>query len=58
MLGKALWEGMLLEMPLAGFLLKKMRGLRCDVNDMYSLDPEVARHLMQLRHYKGEQGGM
>jgi ubiquitin-protein ligase E3 C len=54
MLGKALWEGQLLELPLAGFVLKKMRGQRCDVNDLPSLDPELAKHLLALRHYKGE----
>jgi hypothetical protein len=54
MLGKSLYEGMLLELPLAAFFLKKMRGGVCDVNDMLSLDPEVYKHLLQLRHYKGE----
>eukprot|EP00775_Hariotina_reticulata_P004342 gene4342-4595_t len=54
MLGKSLYEGMLLELPLAAFFLKKMRGGVCDVNDMLSLDPEVYKHLLQLRHYKGD----
>lgn len=54
MLGKCLYEGMLLELPLAAFFLKKMRGGVCDINDMPSLDPEVYKHLLQLRHYQGE----
>lgn len=53
MLGKCLYEGMLLELPLADFFLKKMRGGVCDINDMPSLDPEVYKHLLQLRHYQG-----
>lgn len=55
MLGKCLFEGMLLELPLAAFFLKKMRGGVCDINDMPSLDPEVYKHLLQLRHYQGDQ---
>lgn len=55
MLGKCLYEGMLLELPLAAFFLKKMRGGVCDINDMPSLDPEVYKHLLQLRHYTGEE---
>eukprot|EP00882_Tetradesmus_deserticola_P020781 GHRQ01022458.1.p1 GENE.GHRQ01022458.1~~GHRQ01022458.1.p1 ORF type:complete len:327 (+),score=159.78 GHRQ01022458.1:847-1827(+) len=54
MLGKSLYEGMLLELPLAAFFLKKMRGGVCDINDMPSLDPEVYRHLAQLKHYNGD----
>lgn len=57
MLGKCLYEGMLLELPLAAFFLKKMRGGVCDINDMPSLDPEVYKHLLQLRHYQGEARG-
>jgi ubiquitin-protein ligase E3 C len=53
MLGKCLFEGMLLELPLASFFLKKMRGGLCDINDLPSLDPEVYRHLLTLRHYEG-----
>jgi hypothetical protein len=53
MLAKSLHEGILLELPLAAFLLKKMRGGLCDVNDLPSLDPEVYRHLLALKHYSG-----
>lgn len=56
MLGKCLYEGMLLELPLAAFFLKKMRGGVCDINDLPSLDPEVYKHLLQLRHYPGDWG--
>eukprot|EP00879_Flechtneria_rotunda_P028518 GHRR01030643.1.p1 GENE.GHRR01030643.1~~GHRR01030643.1.p1 ORF type:complete len:210 (+),score=78.04 GHRR01030643.1:176-805(+) len=54
MLGKSLYEGILLELPLAAFFLTKMRGGVCDINDMPALDPEVYKNLLQLRHYKGD----
>lgn len=54
MLGKSLYEGILLELPLAAFFLKKMRGGVCDINDLPSLDPEVYKNLLQLRHFKGK----
>ena len=53
MLGKSLYEGILLELPLAAFFLKKMRGGVCEINDLPSLDTEVYKNLLQLRHYKG-----
>ncbi|KAI8471302.1 MAG: hypothetical protein J3K34DRAFT_417756 [Monoraphidium minutum] len=54
MLGKAVSEGVLLELPLAGFFLKRMAGRRCDLGDLASLDPEVHTHLLALRHYAGD----
>lgn len=48
MIGKALWEGILLELPLATFFLKKMRGTAGGVDDLPSLDPELAKHLSYL----------
>lgn len=56
MLAKSLYEGILLELPLAAFFLKKMRGGVCDINDLPSLDPEVYKNLLQLRHFKGKLG--
>ena len=56
MLGKAVAEGLLLELPLAGFFLKKFSGRPCDLNDLADLDAEVHRHLLALRHYKGARG--
>eukprot|EP00891_Asterochloris_glomerata_P001416 jgi/Astpho2/1416/fgenesh1_pm.00025_%23_13_t len=52
MLGKVLYEGILVELPLAGFFLKKVRTMRADVNDLYTLDPELYNNLMFLRDYK------
>jgi HECT-domain (ubiquitin-transferase) len=50
-----MFEGILLELPLAGFFLKKFRaGAWCDVNDLPTLDAELYRNLMVLRDYQGD----
>ena len=54
MVGKALWEGILLELPLAPFFLKKVRGAPCDVDDLPTLDPQLARSLASLKDYDGD----
>ena len=38
-----------MELPLAGFFLKKLLRRGCDVNDLPTLDAELYRHLMLLR---------
>lgn len=43
------YQGILVELPLAGFFLKKLLRRGCDVNDLPTLDPELYRHLMLLR---------
>lgn len=54
-LGKAVYEGILLELPLAGFFLKKFQNLRNnDISDLPSLDPELYKQLMFLRTYDGD----
>lgn len=35
--------GILVELPLAPFFLKKFRGAYCDINDLPTLDPELHR---------------
>lgn len=45
---------MLVELPLAGFFLKKMRNPHSDVNDLVTLDPELYRNLMFMRDYDGD----
>jgi ubiquitin-protein ligase E3 C len=54
MVGKALWEGILIELPLAPFFLKKVRGAPCDVDDLPTLDPQLARSLASLKSYPGD----
>ncbi|KAF5833519.1 hypothetical protein DUNSADRAFT_10170 [Dunaliella salina] len=53
MLGKAMYEGILLELPLARFFLKKFRGGTCDLNDLPSLDDELYENLQKLRQSPG-----
>jgi ubiquitin-protein ligase E3 C len=48
MLGKALYEGLVVEVPLAGFFLKKVRGASCDINDLPSLDRQLHASLMSI----------
>ena len=47
-------QGVLIELPLAGFFLKKMRNPHSDINDLLTLDPELYRNLMFLRDYEGD----
>ena len=55
MIGKALWEGILVELPLAPFFLKKVRGgTPSDVDDLPTLDPQLARSLESLKDYQGD----
>lgn len=58
MLGKALWEGILLELPLAGFTLKALRGGRPGLHDLPSLDAQVYRNLLALRTYTVRANGL
>ena len=46
-------QGILLELPLAAFFVKKLLGRACDVNDLPSLDPQLYASLMTLRGYQG-----
>jgi len=55
MVGKALYEGILVELPLATFFMNKLLGRPNQVGDLYSLDPELARHLMSIKEY-AQQG--
>ncbi|XP_060052848.1 ubiquitin-protein ligase E3C isoform X2 [Erinaceus europaeus] len=56
MLGKALYENMLVELPFAGFFLSKLLGTSADVDihHLASLDPEVYRNLLFLKSYEGD----
>ena len=57
MLGKALYENMLVELPLASFFLSKLLGqtlLNVDIDHLDSLDPELYRNLLYLKTYEGD----
>lgn len=42
-LGKAMYEGILAELPFAGFFLGKLRGRPSELNDLATLDPAIYR---------------
>jgi ubiquitin-protein ligase E3 C len=52
--GKALYEGVLIDLPLAGFFLSKILGQFNFVDDLPSLDEELYRNLMFLKTYDGD----
>uniref|UniRef100_A0A182R8P1 Ubiquitin-protein ligase E3C n=1 Tax=Anopheles funestus TaxID=62324 RepID=A0A182R8P1_ANOFN len=55
-LGKALYENLLVELPLAEFFLSKLAGKHSDVDvhQLASLDPVLYRNLMSLKAYEGD----
>ena len=56
MLGKAVYEGILVDLPLAGFFLAKLRdGRPPELNDLATLDPELYRHLLSLKRVPAER---
>ncbi|XP_018909316.2 ubiquitin-protein ligase E3C-like isoform X2 [Bemisia tabaci] len=56
MLGKAMYENLLVELPLAEFFLSKITGRNCDVDfhNLASLDPVIYRNLLYLKTYDGD----
>lgn len=56
MLGKALYENLLVELPLADFFLSKLAGKHSDVDvhQLASLDPVLHRNLLSLKAYEGD----
>ena len=56
-LGKALYENMLVELPLATFFLSKLLGqtlINVDIDHLDSLDPELYKNLLYLKTYTGD----
>lgn len=53
-LGKAIYEGQLVELPLASFFLSKLLGKSNSLNDLASLDAELHRNLAYILTYKGD----
>ncbi|WCJ23245.1 E3 ubiquitin-protein ligase UPL6 [Euphorbia peplus] len=56
LLAKAMFEGILVDIPFATFFLSKLKQKFNYLNDLPSLDPELYRHLIFLKHYKGDIG--
>jgi ubiquitin-protein ligase E3 C len=52
-LGKALYEGILIDVAFAGFFLSKCLGQVNYLDDLPSLDPELYRGLMNLKNFDG-----
>jgi len=56
-LGKALYENLLVELPLATFFLSKLLGqklINVDIDHLDSLDPELYKNLLYLKTYEGD----
>ena len=54
LLGKALYEGVLVELPFAGFFLSKLLGHGAGLNDLATLDRELYNNLCYLKGYDGD----
>lgn len=50
-LGKALYEGILVDVAFASFFLSKWLGKQSYLDDLASLDPELYNGLIFLKHY-------
>ncbi|KAG9136757.1 hypothetical protein Leryth_004517 [Lithospermum erythrorhizon] len=53
-LAKAMFEGILVDIPFATFFLSKLKQKHNYLNDLPSLDPELYRHLLFLKHYEND----
>lgn len=51
-LGKALYEGILLQAPLAPFFVARLQGRLPTLDDLAALDPEVHRNIIQVKRYE------
>jgi len=52
-LGKALYDGILVDVAFAGFFLAKWLGKQNFLDDLASLDPDLYQGLIFLKHYPG-----
>ncbi|KAE9287084.1 E3 ubiquitin-protein ligase [Phytophthora fragariae] len=52
-LAKAVYENILVEPQFAAFFLNKLLGKFNYIDDLHSLDPELYKSLMHLKHYEG-----
>ncbi|KAF7981928.1 hypothetical protein HWV62_30697 [Athelia sp. TMB] len=53
-LGKAMYEGILVDVAFAGFFLSKWLGKQSFLDDLASLDPDLYQGLIFLKHYTGD----
>ncbi|KAI9206065.1 uncharacterized protein BJ171DRAFT_498568 [Polychytrium aggregatum] len=52
--GKALYEGITLDIPFADFIYSKLLGMYNFLDELPSLDPQLYKNLTSLRHYEGD----
>ena len=53
-LGKAVLEGICVDIPFAPFFIGKLFGRVTKVEDLFILDPELYKNLMFMKHYDGD----
>ena len=53
-IGKALYEGILVSVPFAPFFLSKWLGKTSFLDDLQSLDPDLYQGLVYLKNYTGD----
>ncbi|KAJ3917427.1 HECT-domain-containing protein [Lentinula edodes] len=53
-LGKAMYEGILVDVAFAGFFLAKWLGRQSFLDDLASLDPDLYKGLVFLKHHTGD----
>eukprot|EP00116_Pleurobrachia_bachei_P001628 sb/3461890/ len=54
-LGKAIYEKLLVDLPLAPYFLEQLLGSIADINYLRSLDPTLYRTLLSLRSYTAQE---
>ncbi|KAJ3207945.1 Ubiquitin-protein ligase E3B [Dinochytrium kinnereticum] len=54
MLGKALLEGIVIDIPFATFIYAKMLGKMTFLEDLPSLDAQLYKNMLFLKHYNGD----
>jgi hypothetical protein len=53
-LGKAIFDGIQMDVPFCGFFLSKLLGKHNYLDELPSLDPDLHKNLMYLKEYKGD----
>lgn len=53
MFGKALYEGILLPVPLAPFFVSSLQGRSAHVDDLAALDPQLHKNIVMVSSRRG-----
>lgn len=54
LIGKALYEGILLQVPLAPFFISRIQGFLPTIDDLQQLDPEIHKNLIMIKSYNND----